>query len=60
MRTIGEFSNEQEARRLGDYLYANGIANDVDEEDGEWEDDDADDDEEWGEEDDDAEEDAEE
>jgi len=36
MRTIGEFSNEQEARRLGDYLYANGIANDVDEEDGEW------------------------
>ena len=36
MRAIGEFSNEQEARRLGDYLYANGIANDVDEEDGEW------------------------
>jgi len=36
MRAIGEFSSEQEARRLGDYLYANGIANDVDEEDGEW------------------------
>jgi GlpG protein len=36
MRAIGKFSNEQEARRLGDYLYANGIANDVDEEDGEW------------------------
>ena len=36
MRAIGEFSNEQEARRLGDYLYAKGIPNDVDEEDGEW------------------------
>ena len=36
MRAIGEFSNEQEARRLGDYLYAKGIPNDVDEDDGEW------------------------
>jgi GlpG protein len=36
MREIGEFSNEQDARRLGDYLYAKGIGNDVDEDDGEW------------------------
>ena len=36
MRAIGEFSSEQEARLLGDYLYAKGIGNDVDEEDHEW------------------------
>jgi len=28
--------NETEARRLGDYLYAQGIPNDVDEDEGEW------------------------
>ena len=31
MRSIDEFSSEQEARLLGDYLYAKGIGNDVDE-----------------------------
>ena len=36
MRAIDEFSSEQEARLLGDYLYAKGIGNDVDEEDGVW------------------------
>ena len=36
MRSIDEFSSEQEARLLGDYLYAKGIGNDVDEEDGVW------------------------
>ena len=36
MRSIDEFSSEQEARLLGDYLYAKGIGNDVDEEDGLW------------------------
>ena len=29
MRAIGEINNEAEALRFGDYLYANGIANDV-------------------------------
>ncbi len=36
MREIGVFTNEQEARRLGDYLYAKGIPNDLDEDDGGW------------------------
>jgi GlpG protein len=36
MRAIGEINNEAEALRFGDYLYANGIANDVEEDDREW------------------------
>ena len=31
MRALTEMDNETEARRLGDYLYAQGIPNDVDE-----------------------------
>ena len=36
MRPIGEIDNETDAKRFGDYLYANGTANDVDEDDGTW------------------------
>ena len=36
MRSIGEISSEAEAMRFGDYLYANGIANDVEEDGGTW------------------------
>ncbi len=36
MRSIGEISSESDAKLFGDYLYVEGIANDVDEEDGEW------------------------
>ena len=36
MRAIGEISNESDAKLFGDYLYVEGIANDIDEEDGEW------------------------
>ena len=36
MRSIGEISNESDAKLFGDYLYVEGIANDIDEEDGEW------------------------
>ena len=36
MRPIGEINNETDAKRFGDYLYANGTANDVDEDDGTW------------------------
>jgi len=36
VRAIGDFSREDTARRLGDYLYANGITNDVEKEDGAW------------------------
>ena len=36
MRSIGEILNEADAKRFGDYLYANGIANDVDEDEGTW------------------------
>ena len=36
MRALTEMDNETEARRLGDYLYAQGIPNDVDEDEGEW------------------------
>ena len=36
MRSIGEIPNEADAKRFGDYLYANGIASDVDEDEGTW------------------------
>ena len=36
MRSIGEILNEADAKRFGDYLYANGITNDVDEDEGTW------------------------
>jgi len=36
MRSIGEILNEADAKRFGDYLYANGIASDVDEDEGTW------------------------
>lgn len=36
MRPIGEITDETEAKRFGDYLYANGIACDVDEDEGIW------------------------
>ena len=36
MRSIGEISNESDAKLFGDYLYVEGIANDIDEENGEW------------------------
>lgn len=36
MRPIGEIKDETEAKRFGDYLYANGIACDVDEDEGIW------------------------
>ena len=36
MRSIGEISNESDAKLFGDYLYVEGIANDIDEEGGEW------------------------
>jgi len=36
MRAIGEITDKSEAIRFGDYLYANGIANDVEEDDGTW------------------------
>ena len=36
MRPIGEIDNETDAKRFGDYLYANGTANDVDEDEGTW------------------------
>ena len=36
MRALTEMDNETEARRFGDYLYAQGIPNDVDEDEGEW------------------------
>ena len=36
MRPIGEIDNETDAKRFGDYLYANGTTNDVDEDDGTW------------------------
>ena len=36
MRSIGEILNEADAKRFGDYLYANDIANDVDEDEGTW------------------------
>ena len=36
MRAIGEIDNELKAKRFGDYLYANGITNDVDEDEGTW------------------------
>ena len=36
MRAIGEINNETEALRFGDYLYTNGIANDVEAADGVW------------------------
>ena len=36
MRSIGEIPNEEDAKRFGDYLYANGIASDVDEDEGTW------------------------
>ena len=34
MRPIGEIDNETDAKCFGDYLYANGTANDVDEDNG--------------------------
>ncbi len=36
MRSIGEISNESDAKLFGDYLYVEGIDNDIDEENGEW------------------------
>ena len=36
MRSIGEIPNEADAKRFGDYLYSNGITNDVDEDEGTW------------------------
>ena len=36
MRSIGEISSESDAKLFGDYLYVEGIANDIDEEGGEW------------------------
>jgi GlpG protein len=36
MRSIGEILNEADAKRFGDYLYANDIASDVDEDEGTW------------------------
>mgnify|MGYP001306171780 CR=1 FL=1 len=36
MRAIGEIPNEADALRFGDYLYVEGIPNDIEEDDGEW------------------------
>ena len=36
MREIGEIPNEEQARLFGDYLYVQGIANDVEEDGGAW------------------------
>ena len=36
MRPIGEISREDHAQLFGDYLYVQGIANDVEEDEGAW------------------------